>query len=175
MTTKNGVITGLDFAKALGCRSMAERYEKITRRIINQGVPIDTPFINTRPTGKVYAEIEFGRWVVKCTECNGQEIVEPDEPIFYCLSCGNRENQGKPKKVIFPEEINRIERQVMRRPVDDSYGRNKMERAFNAKPLVFDLVDGELRPLSRTWLPQETLRDLRQQNEILIDSFDEEE
>ena len=162
--TENGIITGLDFAKALGCKTMAERYKKITEQIVRQGVPIDTPFINTRPVGNVNAEIEIGRWVAKCPTCNGSELVDPADPIFYCCSCGNRSTGGKPMNVVFPRNVNLIEKEVMKRPVDDSVGRNKMERAFNAKALISVTINGVAKPLSRSWTHDETLRDLKRQN-----------
>lgn len=49
----------------------------------------------------VIARIDHGRWLADC-ECNGAEYVDPNEPIFFCLSCGNTEYQGRMRPVIFP-------------------------------------------------------------------------
>lgn len=58
--------------------------------------------ISFTPADKpVVARIDHGRWIADC-ECNGAEYVDPGEPIFYCLSCGNTEYQGHVRPVVFP-------------------------------------------------------------------------
>ena len=49
----------------------------------------------------VTARIDHGRWIADC-ECRGAEYVDPDEPIFFCLSCMNTEYQGQVRPVQFP-------------------------------------------------------------------------
>ena len=35
---------------------------------------------------KVYARLNYGRWIADCNICNGAEIVTPGKP-FVCFSC----------------------------------------------------------------------------------------
>lgn len=89
------------------------------------------------------AYISHGRWIADCpdTECAGAEVVDPDDPIFMCLSCGNigntRHNKIRVRSVIFPsaEDIKKIEAPLLQRP-----------------------------RIYRTWHPNETISDLWNQN-----------
>ena len=63
---------------------------------------------------KVYAFVDHGRWVAQC-ECGGAESVDPDSPIFFCCSCGNRSTTGRPREVVFPKEMERIETILLKR------------------------------------------------------------
>ena len=164
--TENNVITGLDIAEASGCKTVVARYQRLMNAIIRSGVTIDTPFKDVEPIGTVDALIDFGRWSARCPTCNGSEYVDPIEPIFYCMSCGNRETDGAPIKVVFPKNRDKIEKLVMKRPVNDSVGRNKIERALNAEPLRFAIVGDKPLPLSRSWTPNESVKDLEKQNKL---------
>lgn len=122
----------------------------------------DTPFQDAEPMGvPVVAFVSFGFWIALC-ECNGAEYVAPGEP-FYCHSCGNYANSGKPRPVIFPENKADIERELLRRPVFAGTGRNVFERTQRQRAAV----QNDKGFLSRTWLPLETLDDLKQQNEAI--------
>lgn len=46
--------------------------------------------------------IQHNRWVATC-ECGGQEVVDPDDPGFFCWSCGNATNKGFPRRVEFDD------------------------------------------------------------------------
>jgi len=116
----------------------------------------------------VEAEIEFGQWVGRCA-CGEVEMVDPDEPIFFCFGCGNRSNNGYLRPVIFPAERAMIEQLVLQRPVDDARGLDDLDRAYQAKPLLFAEVleeDGQVvtLPLTRSWTPNESVEDLINQN-----------
>lgn len=126
---------------------------------------METPFVDCEPVGKpVHAEVNFGQWIAQC-ECGGAESVTPDEPIFYCCSCGNYANHGKPRKVIFPskKEIKDIETVLLKRPVIVKGGTHMIERTVNARPAIID----EKGVLSRSWKPGETVKDLRKENESI--------
>ena len=105
----------------------------------------------------VYARIDSGRWIGDC-ECGGAEYVDPDEPIFFCLSCGNVRFKSCARSVIFPRDRQEIERLILARPVRMT-GSNPIERAFRAVPVI-----GRL---GRFYNPGETVEMLRQQNEGL--------
>lgn len=51
----------------------------------------------------VTAEINYGRWVVRCPFCAGAEMGDPEDKRFFCLSCYNEKAGGKWLKVKFPE------------------------------------------------------------------------
>ena len=76
----------------------------------------------SQPTGEpVYAEMNHGRWLVLC-KCMGAELVDPQLPEFYCLSCFNAFNNGLPCPVIFPDKREAIEELLNVRP--DRVSRN---------------------------------------------------
>jgi len=71
----------------------------------------------------VYAEVNHGRWLVRCPYCLGAELVYPPEPgrrraekTFFCRSCKNQSNGGRPLPVTWPEEMNEIENILAGRP-----------------------------------------------------------
>jgi hypothetical protein len=86
--------------------------------------------------GNVQAEINHGRWIARCA-CGGAEDVAPAEPVFYCLSCGNADNDGHVMTIEFPTDREAIEAALLKRPemenrnwqpsesVDDLMGENK--------------------------------------------------
>lgn len=60
--------------------------------------------LGTKAKGtRVEAFILDGRWVARCS-CGGQEVVDPDDPLFVCLnpSCLNVANGHEPRPVKFP-------------------------------------------------------------------------
>jgi len=85
--------------------------------------------------GAVKAEINHGRWIVRCPACSGAEEADPGEPIFYCLSCGNDENGGHVMQVVFPDDRAAIEAALLRREMGN-----------------------------RNWAPGESLSDLEMEN-----------
>ena len=155
------IITALDYAKRDGHKTVREYLEKICEK---RGLRIDTP-IHGEPKGEVEAEINWGRWIARCPDCPGAEDVAPEEPIFYCFSCGNYMNEGHPRKVIFPSEKIRkqIEAEVMKRPVEFAGGANEIDRAINAKPTASD----DKGVLSRCWIPGESVEALKRENKGL--------
>lgn len=155
------IITAKDYAKRAGFKTVTEYIQNLC---LKKGRLIDTP-MEGEPTGEVVAEINWGRWIAKCPDCNGAEDVDPDEPIFYCFSCGNYKNRGKPRKVKFPSKKVReeIEAELLKRPVEIKSGANEIDRLVNAQPKIKD-KDGVL---SRCWTPGETVGDLKKQNKAI--------
>ena len=91
------------------------------------------------PRGELQAEINQGRWIVRCpvAGCGGAIIPSESDPVFYCTECGNEDNGGAMYSVCFPQERKAIEVELMRRPL-----RARL-------------------PSSRNWQPGETVADLR--------------
>lgn len=148
------ILTANDLARARGYSDQRDMLRHMTAR------GYDTPITNSTPTGgAVTAYIDYGRWIARC-ECGGAEAIDPADPIFYCLSCGNHVNAGHPRPVILPDDMAGIERELMRRPVSMGTGRNEYERATNARAVIV-IEQGEL---SRSWTPGETVRELKEQN-----------
>jgi len=130
-----------------------------------RGILIPVFDLNNPPVGRpVLARIWQGQWIADCDECNNAMFVDPDEPIFYCVGCTNRRNSHKPRPVTFPEQREEIERLILARPVDDVAGLTDLERAGLAKATIFIEVDGQQKPLVRSWMPGETVQDLKKQN-----------
>lgn len=175
------IVTARHYAKREGASSVKERILKQRERLHKKNsIAITIKDIDQARGKAVEARIEFGQWIGDC-ECGGAEFVDPQEPIFFCFSCGNRENSGVPRPVAFPEEATRleIERLVLERPVDDRRGLDDLQRAHMSKPLI--IVEKEVRevdpetqqevvhvvqlPLTRSWDPSESIADLIKQNE----------
>lgn len=119
--------------------SAREYIRKMQRAIHRRGVPVNVRNLEAEPTGiPVLARIWQGQWIADC-ECNGACFVDPEEPVFFCFTCGNRANDQQPRPVIFPpeEERKEIERLLLERPVNDLGGLTDLERAGLAKPVLF--------------------------------------
>lgn len=116
----------------------------------------------------VQARIWQGQWIAECDVCNGHEFVAPDEPVFFCFGCGNRENRSYVRPVEFPANWQEIEQVILERPVYDKKGLTDLERAGLAKPAVIVVVDGVEFPITRSWMPGESVEELRQQNLVLV-------
>lgn len=162
------IITAKDYCQRDRVGSVKERIVKLVgvfnrKRNIAMRVQVDK--LSQR---SVYARIELGQWCADCN-CGGTEFVDPDEPIFFCFSCGNRTDNGAMRPVIFPpvEERKEIERLVLERPVDDARGLDDMERAHMAKAVIYIERDGKMLPLTRTWNPGEPISNLVAENEAV--------
>lgn len=87
---------------------------------------------------KAFASINGGRWLVHCpfVGCNGAQYASFQDRRFWCVDCENRAVVGQWVEVVWPSNIEDIERAL------------------------------EVRPLhSRHWLPGETIDDLIAQNQ----------
>lgn len=186
------IITAKHVASLEGAPDVKGRILKYRERLFKRkNIAVQIKDID-RPRGApVLARIELGQWIADC-ECGGAEFVDPDEPIFFCFSCGNRANDNVPRPVTFPPPAERqiIERLVLERPVDDLRGLNDAERAAGAKALIYaevpvadtshvtsisrhvgdeavENVPVKLLPLTRSWNPDESIEDLVLQNEAV--------
>lgn len=165
------IVTADHYAKREGANSVFERIQKLAKKVAMRGGPI-LHIPSRDPRGQtVFAEINFGQWIATC-ECGGAEMVSPGDPVFFCFSCGNRENNRYLRPVIFPDGREEIERLVLERPVNDARGLDDLERAYMARPVVYAEVpqeDGSIAvlPLSRSWTHDETVDQLREQNKAI--------
>lgn len=94
------------------------------------------PFLNEVAGEPVDAEINHGRWIVRCPICSGAELADPEEPVFLCLSCFNEGNDGKLLPIHFPHDYLAIESALAKR--------GKIE--------------------TQNWLPGETSEDIEREN-----------
>jgi len=158
------IINAKDYLFREGYKTIKERIIKECGKRTRKGL-LETPFVDCEPLGKpVFAKVNFGQWLVEC-ECGGAETVHWDEPIFYCFSCGNYNNHGKPREVIFPtqKEITEIEKLLLLRPVITRGGPAMIERVIGGMPSIKDKYG----PLSRSWDPGQTEDDLREENKSI--------
>jgi len=167
MESINYIITAKDYCRRDRVASVQERIRKLQRDVQRKkGVTLFFDF--DKPASRpVRARIELGQWIADC-ECGGAEFVDPQEPIFACMSCGNRADAGRLRPVQFPapEERKEIERLVLERPVDDLRGLDDLERAHMARAVIYiEQNDGKHLPLTRSWNPSESIADLRKENE----------
>lgn len=56
----------------------------------------------------VDAAVNDGRWLVQC-RCGSAQLVQPDEPRFFCIECLNDHVGGQWVTVRFPSEVKAIE------------------------------------------------------------------
>lgn len=117
-----------------------------------------TPYTGQVSGLGVTAIIENGRWIAGCIapNCNGYEYVRPDEPIFYCFSCGNAANDGHARPVVFPENWQDIEAALLVRPIMLPPLDTELNALINARAINPNV--------SRWWAPPTTLDDLLNQN-----------
>lgn len=161
------IIRATDFARREGARNVIERIARLSAQMARRRL-LDTPFVGGEPVGvPVLAEVNYGRWIARC-ECGGAEMVDPDEPIFYCFSCGNGNTRGRPRAVTFPDNIEEIERLLLERPLEYGGGANEIDRVFMARPLE-GVVDGQIVVMHRSWKPGESLDELRRQNDMIAE------
>jgi len=174
MNSINYIITAKHYAKQRdGVKTVAERIKRQQERVIRKGV-LFVP-LTTGRAREVKARIELGQWIADC-ECKGAEFVDPDEPIFFCSSCLNREFKHRLRTVVFPENYKEIEQLVLQRPVDDLSGIDDLQRAHQAKPLIHvEQPDGSRLPLTRSWNPGESLQDLHDQQDAAIKAWKKKE
>jgi hypothetical protein len=133
-------------------KNLRQWFFKAANRMLSSG---------TAYTGRVSGEgvqayINNGRWLAHCGAggCQGKEYVRADEPIFFCLSCGNRLNNGDARPVEFPENWHAIELALLKRPIILGLGNTQIQQIYNSRP----------RNLPREWMPPQTLDDLETAN-----------
>ncbi len=151
MLGMNKILSGKDIAKEHGFSTYRDWI--IGAWQLNKMVPRWNGKIAKGPP--MMAFIERGRWLVLC-ECNGGVWVEPEDPITFCHTCGNKRSGGAARPVTFPKNRAAIEAEILRRPVHDILiGLSEVSRALHARPV--------LRGLGREWRVGETKADLKKQ------------
>jgi len=63
----------------------------------------------------VHAYVNGNRWGASC-ECGGFDVVDPDDPRFYCVNCYNVIADGRARLVAFPKDRQQVERVMRARP-----------------------------------------------------------
>ena len=131
--------TSKDKARAFLGRHGRNGRDFLVSQLVAQGAPELIKELDKKPHGDaVVARVNHGRWIGDCPVCGGAEVVDPDDPVFMCLSCLNDANQRKVRPVDFPDENFRLR-----------MGEVLVHR-------------GERR--ARGWDPGETIEDLKRQN-----------
>jgi len=153
------IYTANDMARETGFDGHTARVKALSLAAFRSGA------IRYAYTGKVggdpvAARIDFGRWIADCPDCSGAEYVDYDDPVFFCVSCGNEDNEGKARPVVFPNEAERAEIEVLilARPVK-AHGKRPTQRALMAAPVIPGL--------GRSWNPGESAADLKRQNKAI--------
>lgn len=117
---KNEIATAKNKANAFLPRNMPRTWRQFALvHLMAKGFPegkanamLDKGPIKKTPT--IAAQIDGLRWICKC-ECGGAEVVDPGEPLFFCLSCLNKETaNGRLRNVVFPKNIERSEQIVLK-------------------------------------------------------------
>lgn len=135
------ILTARDYAIAEGCSGVRERIRK-------WGIVRGLPVVGEAPDGTaVTAQINRGRWIAICPDCHNAEAVDPEEPVFFCLNCGNIGNGRKFRPVNFPGEREDIEEVMLKREVLELPGANPIEVAIKAIPLSEE----------RSWTPDKDI------------------
>lgn len=144
------IFRGVEIARFFGHKTYRDW---LIRNSLRVGKPWNGKTTTADP---VKARIDYGRWIGDC-ECGGAEYVDPDEPIFYCQTCGNAAHNGFAREVVFPDARDSIEKAVLERKVLHS---KPVE--LGLPDLRVQLVDG----IPQSWNPGETVKDLREQHQI---------
>jgi hypothetical protein len=77
--------------------------------------------------GKVYARLDWGRWIADCPFCKGAEYVSRVGRLFFCLSCGMKDNGGHPMHAVFPRDLQEIEASAASKSVEFQNWRRGVE------------------------------------------------
>ncbi len=83
--------------------------------------------------------VNEGRWVVTCPACREGQVVDPDDPRFYCYLCNNSDHGGGWIRLHFPKA--------------------------EVRELIADVL-AERHEANAGWLPHETVGDLADENEV---------
>lgn len=93
----------------------------------------------TAESPRAAAEVNHGRWVVRCPFCMSAQVAAASDQRFLCWDCGNAAVGGQWVTVVWPSRD-------LRRGIED---------ALNRRP-----------PQHRHWLPHETVEGLEAETEL---------
>ncbi len=102
----------------------------------------------------VKAFVNTGRILAGC-ECGNHEYVCFEEPIFFCMQCGNG-NSGAARPVEFPQDWAEIEAALIARPIFPGPGLDEVQSIFRSRPVMS--------AWKRNWTPDVTLETLLAEN-----------
>lgn len=71
-----------------------------------------------KTVGVVMPRVNHGRWIIDCPLCDSAGDAH-NTLNFVCLECGNK-GTGIPMKTIWPNDRGAIERELMRRPNENT-------------------------------------------------------
>lgn len=104
----NKIFSGDDRAKELGFRSYRDWVIVAAKR---QGFTFNSELCDQSIT----AYVNHGRWAADC-ECGDTYYVSPSDPVGFCYGgCGNAEQDGKSRPVIFPANREEVEAALLER------------------------------------------------------------
>jgi hypothetical protein len=84
----------------------------------------------------VQAQVNDNRWLAVCPSCNSAQLTSKTDPRFFCIDCLSADHGGQWVAVAWPDDIDGIEAELVKRPVAST----------------------------RSWEPHETVADLAAQN-----------
>ena len=161
----NRLITAQDIA-ARDSQPSVKEWIRITSIQLKLKGALKRTFDGSMAGPPVYALVSNGRWVAMCDEpgCRGCEYVDPQEKVFFCLSCGNR-NSGKGRPVIFPPDREDIEAALLERVMVPIGSGDAVMKTFNARPL-----DPHLR---QDWVPTALSSNKNIEGRVIVNVFGE--
>jgi len=145
------IYTGLDRAKELGFVNYREMLIAMSAR---SGRPWSGQ-ISYEPGQAVQAFVDSGRWGWVC-ECGNPHYAEPNEPIGYCIVCGNAALGGKARLVIFPNDREEIEAVLLERQIVQPPGID-----LGTQTVLLPACKPVAENCHRSWRPGEKIADLR--------------
>lgn len=151
----NEIISGKHINESMGVPNSTARIQKMYNTLKARGqVDVDIQITVVDEVNWVAAFIDTGRWGAQC-ECGGAEYVEPDDPVFWCFSCGNMAFGGALRRVHFPDDMADIELLLLERPISVHKGMTKIQKVFNSQPLT---------SARREWHVGDTIKKLKDDN-----------
>jgi len=138
---------------------------------------LEKPWNGNTKGEPVKAYIEVSSWRAKCPYCGHPEAVEPAEKLFFCFHCNMLENDYEARPVEFPEESlkNQIIATLMERPMKNMGGPTKYERIIRMRPMIAIDLNGKRMGLQRDWWHEQTVDDLRREQDDLIAQWKEQQ
>lgn len=154
MNTYNIVVTAKYMADLEGDETVIARIHRLARMHGFTPQPLEMP------GAPVYARIDRSRWLADC-ECGGAEYVDPVEPFFFCINCGNAADSEKIRPVIFPNPETRavLEALIISRPVTIRGGSTIQQQLLTA--------DESIPKLQRQWDAGESLLKIARENRLV--------
>lgn len=109
MSTKPTIKRGRDAYGSSDARAVIDLYRL-------RGASVPEPVDEVQ--GSVEASVNHGRWIVE-SYCANAQLVDNEDPRFFCINCGNDDNGGKWYGVVFPAELTAIEDALVVRPLEN--------------------------------------------------------